>query len=71
MKLPDKTTECGIIEPVANSFDGGVYAQPDRYLVKGHLQTRVAFSLILQGKKDQLQQANNWTLGYINNHSPQ
>ncbi|OUL19912.1 hypothetical protein BV372_33380 [Nostoc sp. T09] len=63
--LLDNTTECGTIDPIDNSYSGGAYAQPGHYLVKGYLNTRIALWLIVQGKGNQLEQPNNWTLGYI------
>ncbi|OUL31900.1 hypothetical protein [Nostoc sp. 106C] len=63
--LPDHSTECGIVDPIDNSYSNGAYAQPGHYLVKGYLNTRIALLLIVQGKGNELEQANNWTLGYI------
>ncbi|MDZ8050394.1 MAG: hypothetical protein RMX68_009745 [Aulosira sp. ZfuVER01] len=63
--LPDRITECGIVDPIDNSYSSGAYAQPGHYLVKGYLNTRIALWLIVLGKGNQLAQPNNWTLGYI------
>jgi hypothetical protein len=63
----DKTEiHCGVMGYADTKFITGINAKPGYYLIKGLLNTRVALRLILQGKKDQLKQPQNWKMGYIN-----
>jgi hypothetical protein len=57
-------TLCGVLGFAGTGFAEGVYAKPGYYLMKGLLNTRTAFWLIVQGKGEQLQQPLNWTVGY-------
>ncbi|BAY07876.1 hypothetical protein [Calothrix sp. NIES-2098] len=63
--IPNHGAICGIVYHIDNSYHGGAYAQPGHYLLKAYLNTRVALWLIIQGKGNQLEQAENWKLGYI------
>lgn len=64
VEIPDSKTYCGILSYGGTFAIDGVYAQPGHYLMKGMLNTRFAMKLILQGKKEELKQAQNWKLGY-------
>lgn len=64
VKIPGSSTYCGILAYGGTVANDGVYAKPGHYLMKGLLNTRIALKLILQGKKEELQQSENWKLGY-------
>ncbi len=55
---------CGTITSSGMTFAEGIYAKPGYYLMRGHLNTRSAILLILQGKIYQLKQPKNWKVGY-------
>ncbi|NJL81313.1 MAG: hypothetical protein HC836_07785 [Richelia sp. RM2_1_2] len=64
LEIPGKGTYCGILSYSGTVTTDGVYAKPGHYLMKGMLNTRIAIALILQGKQKELQQLDNWKLGY-------
>ncbi|AFY30828.1 hypothetical protein [Calothrix sp. PCC 7507] len=58
-------TYCGILQDVDTTSYQDIHTKPGYSLMKGYLNTRLAVYLIMQGKKDQLKQPNNWKLGYV------
>lgn len=64
IEIPDTATYCGILAYGGTVGVDGVRAKPGHYLMKGMLNTRYALKLILQGKKEELKQSDNWKLGY-------
>ena len=57
-------TFCGELIFAGTTVAEGVYAKPGYYLMKALFHTRAAVWLISQGKKDQLNQPDNWKVGY-------
>ncbi len=64
IEIPGSKTYCGILSYGGTVAVDGVRAKPGHYLMKGMLNTRFAMKLILEGKKDELKQPQNWNLGY-------
>lgn len=64
-QLPGETTHCGGFIPFKGNSVAGITPQPGHYLIKGYLNTRIALSLIFQGKLNQLEQLDNWQVGYV------
>jgi hypothetical protein len=63
----DKTeVNCGIFNSGDTKLAESINAKPGYYMIKGFLNTRIALKLIIQGKGDQLNQLQNWKVGYIN-----
>lgn len=67
---PKEKTRCGVIHRLEQRVVDGVVAKPGYYLLKGYLNTRIALSLIMQGKLNQLRQLQNWQLGYLKKINP-
>ena len=69
VKIPNTATFCGLFMD-ADDF-AGVVPKPGYYLVKGFFRTRIALSIIFQGKGSELKNSQNWTAGYNQekNHS--
>jgi hypothetical protein len=67
LTIPGDKIYCGQLMNDGDNFIEEIYAQPGYHLVKGQFNTRIAVWLIAQGKKEQLQQASNWKLGYVLN----
>jgi hypothetical protein len=63
--LPDNTNYCGTVYYGSNTQLDGINVQSGNYLVKGYVNTRLAFWLIVQGKLNYLQETSNWRLGYV------
>jgi hypothetical protein len=55
---------CGIFVSGNDTNIEDVYAKPGYYVMKGMLNTRTGFSLILQGHGDSLNKLTNWRVGY-------
>jgi hypothetical protein len=65
LDLPGEDTRCGFIQRANQSVVADVDAKTGYYLLKGYLNTRIALRLIFQGHLNQLQQPQNWKLGYF------
>lgn len=65
LTTPDGQTYCGHMITTRSAANVGIYPKPGYSLMKGYLNTRVAFWLILQGKGSQLKQPSSWKLGYV------
>ncbi|HIK07423.1 MAG TPA: hypothetical protein IGS40_22485 [Trichormus sp. M33_DOE_039] len=65
LNLPGERTYCGVIHRANQSVVDGVVAKPGYYLLKGYINTRIALSLMIQGKLNQLKQSQHWELGYV------
>ncbi|MCM0590314.1 MAG: hypothetical protein HEQ35_15035 [Gloeotrichia echinulata IR180] len=65
LSIPGNQTYCGSIVNYENLRNVGIYPPPGYSLMKGYVNTRVAFWLILQGKGYQLKQPSSWRLGYV------
>ncbi len=65
LKIPGEPIHCGGLVPVKQNVIAGIPRKPGYYLIRGYLNTRIALNLIVQGKINQLQQPQNWQLGYV------
>ncbi|MBE9210799.1 hypothetical protein IQ244_30715 [Nostoc sp. LEGE 06077] len=65
LTLPGNKTYCGQLLNVSGFVIPGVYPKPENRIVRGYLNTRVALLLILQGHINDLNQPENWKLGYF------
>lgn len=65
LKIPGEPIHCGGLIPVEENVIAGIPRKQGYYLVRGYINTRIALNLIFQGKINQLQQSQNWQLGYV------
>jgi len=65
LTLPGNKTYCGQLKTVAGISLPGLYTQPKNYIIRGYLNTRIALWLIIQGHLKDLNQPENWKLGYF------
>ncbi|MBU7584750.1 MAG: hypothetical protein KAF91_17860 [Nostoc sp. TH1S01] len=65
LTLPGNKSYCGQLKTIAGISITGIYTQPQNYIIRGYLNTRIAIVLILQGHFDDLKQPENWKLGYF------
>lgn len=61
--IPNTKTYCGVLEFNGSRFED-FKAKSGHYIMRGLLNTRVAFWLIVQGKGRELKQPQNWQVGY-------
>ncbi|GAX34981.1 hypothetical protein [Nodularia sp. NIES-3585] len=62
--IPGNSTYCGRFQDIGK-VSSGVDGQKYYTLIRGYLNTRIALKLIAQGKLNQLQEPDNWRLGYV------
>jgi len=65
LKIPSEPIHCGGLAPIEENVIAGIPRKQGYYLIRGYLNTRIALNLIVQGKLNQLQQPQNWQLGYV------
>ncbi|WP_414752275.1 hypothetical protein [Anabaena sp. CCY 9910] len=68
LKIPGESTQCGGLMPLDKNILAGISRKQGYYPVRGYLNTRIALNLIIQGKLNQLNQPQNWQLGYVKNN---
>lgn len=64
--IDETEVHCGVFKYAGTKLAESINTKREYYVIKGFLNTRVALGLILQGKGDQLKQAQNWKVGYVN-----
>lgn len=65
LSIPGKSDYCGGVFPLEQNMMMSVKTQNRYYLLQGYLNTRIALSLIAQGKFNQLKQPENWQVGFV------
>jgi hypothetical protein len=69
VSVPGNGSFCGELADTKLKEMNGVRAKPGHYLMKGYIKTRASLWLISKGKREDLKQPNNWSVGYNKQNS--
>ncbi|QLE58274.1 hypothetical protein [Nostoc sp. TCL26-01] len=65
LSVPGESDHCGGVFPLQPDVTMRIKSQSGHYLLQGYVNTRIALSLIAQGKFQQLNKPENWQVGYV------